>query len=436
MGIRDIIVFAAVFLGLPFMLRAPWIGVMFWVWIGLMNPHRETWGLAHSFPFALLIAGATLVGVLFTKEPRQFKGGGAAWALFTFMVWTWLTTAFALVPDDAWKMLDRVFKIQFFTFVALFVLYKRQHVQWLAGVIVLSIGFYSVKGGVFTLATAGNYRVWGPLGSFIYDNNALALATVMTIPLWVYFHRMATNRWLKWAIVGCTLLSVVSALGSYSRGALLAITAMSLFLWLKSQRKIGLGIFTALVAAALIAFMPGKWEERMGTIATYDEDASAMGRLEAWTMLFNLAVDRPIVGGGFEANTQELFDRYNPAASVHRSAHSIYFQVLGEQGFVGFAIFCLIWALTWRLSRQIISLARGQPDLAWAESMATMVQVSLVGYLVGGAFLNLAYWDMPYYLLVLLAVTKHALRSEGSAAAVPRRAGAALDGRQRVTSFP
>lgn len=412
MGIRDFIVFAVVLGGLPFILRRPWIGVMYWVWIGLMNPHRESWGLAYSFPFAQLVAIVTLIAVVFSKEPRSFKGGGAAWALFLFMVWTWVTTAFALVPDEAWKMLDRVFKIQLFTFVALVVLYRRQHVQWLAATIVGSIGYFSVKGGAFTLATAGSYRVWGPAGSFIFDNNALALATVMVIPLFVYFYRLAERAWQKWLIAACIFLSTVSALGSHSRGALLAISAMSLFLWLKSRHKVLVGAVIVLMATALIAFMPSKWEERMGTIATYQEDSSAMGRLEAWTMFFNLAVDRPIIGGGFEANTPELFQRYNPEASEHRSAHSIYFQVLGEQGFVGLGIYCLIWFLTWRLGSWIISEAKGRSEMRWAESLANSVQVSLVGFLVGGAFLNLAYWDMPYYLLVLLAVTRHCMRAE------------------------
>jgi probable O-glycosylation ligase (exosortase A-associated) len=302
------------------------------------------------------------------------------------------------------------------------VLYKREHVLSLASTIVVSISYYGVKGGAFTLATAGNYRVWGPEGSFVYDNNALALATVMTIPLLVYFREQTTRRWLKWFILACILLSAISALGSQSRGALLAISAMSGFLWIKSQRKVALGAVISILAVALIAFMPSKWEQRMSTIATYEEDTSAMGRLEAWAMLTNLALDRPIVGGGFEPYTEENFARYNPTAAEARTAHSIYFQVLGEQGFVGLFIFLLFWMATWRMGTQIVKATRDRPGAAWANSLAKMVQVSLVGYLVGGAFLNLAYWDMPYYLMVLLVVTRHALKQKDDVAVAPARA--------------
>jgi probable O-glycosylation ligase (exosortase A-associated) len=409
MGIRDAIVFVLVFGGLPLMLRYPAAGIMYWAWIGLMNPHRQAFGIAFEFPFAQVVAIATLIGLLFTNEPRRFKGGAAACILVLFMVWTWVTTSTALVPEAAWAMLDRVFKIQLFTLVALLVLYKRQHVLWLAGTLVISIGYYGVKGGLFTLVTAGNSRVWGPEGTFIYDNNSLGVANVMSIPLWVFFYVMAERPWMKLAILGCIALTAVAVFGSHSRGALLAISTMALFLWLKSPRKVLVGIVLGFLAVTIISFMPSKWEERMGTMATYEDDGSAMGRIDAWRMLYNLAVDRPVVGGGFEPYTNEVYQRYNPNFDKPQVAHSIYFQVLGEHGFVGLAIWLLFWLLTWRMCRQVIVRTRDRPDDAWANWLARMVQVSLVGYFVGGAFLNLAYWDMPYYLMVLMAVTRYSL---------------------------
>jgi probable O-glycosylation ligase (exosortase A-associated) len=412
MGIRDIIVFVVVLGGLPFILRNPSIGVMYWVWLGLMNPHRQAWGIAFEFPFAQVVAIATLIGLLFTREPRRFKGGAAAAILVLFMVWTWVTTSTALVPQAATEMLNRVFKIQLFTLVALVVLYKREHVVWLAGTIVGSIGYYGVKGGLFTLVTAGNSRVWGPEGTFVYDNNALAVANLMSIPLWIFFYSIARKPWVKLAILACVLLTAVAVFGSHSRGALLAISAMSVFLWLKSRRKLLVGMLFAAVGAAIIAFMPSKWEERMGTIATYEEDASASERIDAWRMLYNLAVDRPVLGGGFEPYTKEVYERYYPQYSKPQVAHSIYFQVLGEHGFIGLALWALFWFLTWRSCRIVIAKARGSPADTWAYWLAHMVQVSLVCYFVGGAFLNLAYWDMPYYLMVLMAVTRHALAAE------------------------
>ena len=62
-------------------------------------------------------------------------------------------------------------------------------------------------------------------------------------------------------------------------------------------------------------------------------------------------------------------------------------------------------------------MSRDRPDRHWAYWLAQMLKVSLVAFLVGGAFLNLAYWDVPYYLFVAIAVTRTLLRSAEAASA-------------------
>ena len=130
-----------------------------------------------------------------------------------------------------------------------------------------------------------------------------------------------------------------------------------------------------------------------------------MGRINAWEMAFNVAKDRP-VGGGFEMASRSVFARYAPDPTVVRAAHSIYFQVLGEHGFLGLALFLVLWILVWRDASWIIGQSRSHKDLQWASDLARMIQVSLVGYFVGGAFLSLAYYDVPYELVVALVVTR------------------------------
>jgi probable O-glycosylation ligase (exosortase A-associated) len=408
---RDLVLTLIVAAALPWMFRRPAVGVLFWVAFGLLNPHRFTWGFAYSLPFAQIIAITTALGILFSREPRKFKGGAATVILLIFITWTLVTTSTALVPDRAQFMLERVLKIQVGTFLALLVLYKREHVHALVWVIALSIGFFSIKGGLFTLATLGQYRVWGPPESFIAENNALALATVMTIPLWAYLYAQARAPWLRFVIFGCAALSTVAVFGSHSRGALLAVVAMLGFLWLKGRRKVVIGILMVSALPLLILFMPEHWTERMQTIGDYREEESARARIETWTMLFNLALDRPILGGGFEPYKRWIFDIYNPSFQGTYSAHSIYFQVLGEHGFPGLALFLLFWLLVWMKCSATVRLCRNRPEVAWAFWLAQMIKVSIVGYLVGGAFLNLAYWDMPYYLFVAIAVTHSLLKA-------------------------
>jgi probable O-glycosylation ligase (exosortase A-associated) len=247
--------------------------------------------------------------------------------------------------------------------------------------------------------------VYGPAGSFIEDNNALALATIMTVPLLYYIFMQATKRWLRWGLLAAMVLCSVSVLGSQSRGGLLAITAMLGFLWWKSESKAATGLLLALLVPIAIGFMPQKWVDRMETIENYEQDGSAMSRINSWTTATNLAKDR-FFGGGFRSHYAPGFASYAEDPSGVRPAHSIYFEMLGEHGFVGLALFLLLWILVWRDASWIIRRSRSRADLRWASDLARMIQVSLVGYGVGGAFLNLAQYDVPYNLLAALVLTR------------------------------
>ena len=167
-----------------------------------------------------------------------------------------------------------------------------------------------------------------------------------------------------------------------------------------------LALGSLVVAGVALLFMPEQWVERMTTIASYTEDSSAMGRINAWAFAINFVKDHPIVGGGFQVFQPELFLRYAPDPDHFVDAHSIYFEVLAEQGYVGLALFLTLGLLMMRTGSWIVKHSRDKPGLEWARDLGAMVQVSVVGYAVGGAFLGLAYFDLVYHLMAILIVTR------------------------------
>jgi probable O-glycosylation ligase (exosortase A-associated) len=126
-------------------------------------------------------------------------------------------------------------------------------------------------------------------------------------------------------------------------------------------------------------------------------------------MAWNLANDQ-FIGGGFDIYNAAIFLRYAPDPKDIHAAHSIYFQVLGEQGFVGLFLFLLLWFLVWRSAGWLIREGRRSEDTKWCRNLGAMSQVCLVGYAVGGAFLSLAYFDLPYDILVIVVLTKRWLQ--------------------------
>lgn len=383
-------------------LRRPWVGVMGWAWISLMNPHTLTWYLK-SMPVAAAMAGSTLLGVVITKDRRDFSVTPETGVLIALMLWMCITLPFSINLDDSFLMWKRVMKIDLMVLVSLVLLYSRKHLLIFTWVVVGSIGFYGVKGGLFTLLTGGSYLVWGPEGTYIAGNNELALALIIITPLFRFLQLQTTSKWGKRAITVAMLLCVAASLGSHSRGALLAMVAMGTAYWWYGGRRLDILLGTLFTATIALMFLPEHWFARMSTISEYQSDASAMGRINAWWMAWNLASDR-FFGGGFEIYDLNTFALYAPDPADVHAAHSIYFMVLGEHGFVGLFLFLALWFLVWLNAGRLRKEGRKEPQTQWLSDLGAMCQVSLVGYGVGGAFLSLAYFDLPYNILVMIVL--------------------------------
>jgi len=404
--LRALLVLLVVIGSLPIILALPYVGVLVFSWISYMNPHRLAhWSFVYDMPLAALVGATTLVAYFFSREAKRIPWTGITVVWLLFIAWMNITTIFALYPGSAWPQWEKVMKIQFMALISLALMTNRGRIDLLIWVIVLSIGFYGVKGGIFTLLTGGEHRVWGPPRSFIGGNNEIAFAILLVIPLMRYLQLTSGRLLVRLGLGAAMLLSAVAVLGSYSRGAFLAAGAIGVVLWWKSRYKLVLGVGIACAVGIGLTLMPPEWFMRMETIQTYDQDGSAMGRINAWWFAFNLALDRP-VGGGFETFMPDLFLRYAPDPTNFKDAHSIYFEMLGEHGFIGLLLFLSLGLTTWYYSYRLQRDTRGVDGLRWASDLGSMIQVSLVGYGVGGAFLGLAYFDLVYHLVALTVAAR------------------------------
>lgn len=399
---RDILVTALV-LGLAlYTFKRPYVGVLLMSWLGYMNPHRLTWSFAYSMPFALIATGATALALLFTKERTPPPNIFVVRVWFVFILWVSITTLLAFYPADALGEYTRFIKIQVGILFTLMLIRTPGQIKLLVAVIAFSIGFYGIKGGIFTIVTGGNYLVWGPEGSFIQGNNEIALAQLMALPLFYFLFTDTDRRWLKLTLLGCMVLMLAAIVGSHSRGALLGMICTGLFLWWHSKHKLPLAALALMLGLMALPLMPEQWFSRMATIQTYEQDASAMGRINSWTMGTNVALDN-FFGGGFGVFwSGEMFARYAPDPLDRHDAHSIYFEILGEQGLIGLLLFLTLWFSTWRLLGRIIAASDAVPaEQRWMADLARMLKVALIAYGSGGAFLGLAYWDLPYHFFAI-----------------------------------
>ena len=405
MPIRDVVIVTIVLALALLALRRPWVGVMNWTWLSIMNPHRYAWGFSYDAPLASIAAGSTLLSLLFTKERASpFKGVPVVW-LSVFTIWMTLSWVFGLDTKGDYAQWDKVIKIYLMTFVALSLLNTKYHIMAFTWVTIGSLAFLAAKGGVFTVLTGGSYRVWGPAGSFIADNNHFALATIITIPMLRFLQLQLEEGWKRHVMTVIMLLCVAAAVGSHSRGALLALMAMGGVFWLRSPRRGMVGMVMLFSIPFILLMMPEEWWARMQTIGDYQEDTSAMGRIHAWLVAIEVAKDY-LFGAGMSYQHVVLFQMYSDFSYGVIAAHSIYFQILGNHGFIGLFIYMMIWVTTYRYATWLRRNAIQNPETQWAAELGAMVQVSIVGFLVGGAFLSMPYFDLPYNLMVVVVLAR------------------------------
>ena len=411
MGLRALVLLIVFFSILPFCLNKPWLGILLYSWISYMNPHRYAW---FDFPFAEISAIVVLVGYLMTKDKDRFHMEREAKILLFLWAWFTLTTITAFEPSVAFTIWEKTSKVLLMVFMTLPLINTKGKLRYLVLVIAFSLGLLGLKGGIFTILTGGVYNVRGPDGSFIGGEGEFALALNMTLPILFFQARNEKKTWLKNALYVCFFFSIISVIFTFRRGGFLGLAVVIFLLLLKSNRKI---IASILVAAAIFSapyFISQTWFNRMETIETYEEDASAMGRVNAWKMAWNIALDYPWTGGGFETWRTVYRAKYMPsdATVIAGDVHSIYFEVLEEQGFIGLGFFLALLASVLASMQRLKWKFKKIKNCSWICNYADMIQVSILAYMAGGTFLGRAYFDLFYELVIIGVLLKVFARRE------------------------
>lgn len=409
---RDIVLALFIFGTIPFILARPYIGLLVWSWLGYMNPHRLCYGFAYSFPWVQLIAIVTLVSLVVSKESKKIPLSTVSVLLFVFLAWTGITTIFAVESASAVDKFEQFAKVLTMVFVTLILVNDRRRMHWLVWMIVVSIGFYGIKGGLFTVLKGGAYHVLGPAKSFIADNNDLAQALCMVIPLIRYLQLQATRKSMRTALGLAMFLTGFAILGTYSRGGLIALAVAGAALFLKSRGRIAVVVAILALGFTAYHFMPEQWTQRMDTLHHAEEVKTAQTRIQSWEFATNVALHKPLLGGGFEVYKNEsMWEQYGPEDAKQRAIHSIYFRVLAEQGFPGLVLFIALLAASWRNCSQTRKLSRDSPDDKWAFDLASMLQVSLLAFMTAGLATTSSYFDLSFQLMAMCALLKATVTS-------------------------
>jgi probable O-glycosylation ligase (exosortase A-associated) len=416
--VKDIIF---LFMFSPFFIlaiRNPFLGLCGWVWTIMAVPKNMLWGFSADIRFTYLLAIATIIGMFFDKDPlRKSPWNGLSILMLIFLAQTALSNMFTLGSSDAsWTVWGDFFKAILFSSLAVMLLTTKNRIDTFIYALLLGIGFNIFFEGLKFLATGGSYKIIGIPNSMMTDNNLFALGILMALPLYLYVIPQVRHKYLKLGFTGLAGLSGVCVIGSFSRGGFIGLVIVTWLIFIKSKQKIVFIIFAIVFASSAIYVASDKWNERIQTIENADQDSSFLGRVTSWKLATLAAIDNPILGVGqdslqhlhvwhlyyYDIEKFDFITKKNTPQNVPKAAHSIYFQVLGDAGFVGLLLFLLILFKSFFLSRK---LAR-KGKLDWIKSLAKAINTILIVFMASGGLLSLAYYDLFYVLIALIISLK------------------------------
>lgn len=408
---RDVLLALFLLSAFPVVIYRYQVGAMIIGFISFMYPQSNAFGFALSVQWLDIFLVLTLVGYFLKQGYKDYKHHTIISLTLILYLWVCLSTIFAINWEFSYDLWLKFSKVLVLCYVAFAMLNTERRLMAFMKVMVISFGFYGIKGGLFTIISGGGSQVLGPINSFFADNNGMALVLTMTLPFMIFFVTHAENILQRYFALFCSLTTAVAVLGTQSRTGLVALGVTILyFTWLQKKLFRALLIIVP-VAAVAFFFMPETWVERMQTTTELESDTSFQGRVDMWKASVRIANDYPILGGGYNVIfLPEVIARYIPLEVTARAIHSAYFQMMAEHGYVGFLIFMVVLSYTYYSASRMARQAREVSALPWMGDLTIAIRSSLVGYLVLGFTANIAFFDLTYFVMVITALADNMLQ--------------------------
>lgn len=421
---RDIVLL--IFIGAILLMgfKRPFLWVLLYIYVDIVSPQLIGWGVIRSLHLSLVTFIAAFAGyvILDSKEGSRFTLRQAI--LVALLAWCGYTTLGAVFQEFAWQKWDWVWKGMFFAAFLPLALRTRLRLEAAVLVFVLSIGANAINGGMKTVFGGGGYGTLTMLvdmDSGLYEGSIMSTAAIATIPLVLFLARRGTifpPNWMVWTfaialIFACLLIPI----GTNARTGLVCIAVFGVLMMRAVRHRF---LFAGLAGVAMIAslpFLPAEYVERMETITGFRSDESASTRIEVWKWTYHYVLENPN-GGGFDAYRGNSFTydlpqitgegnnrqiTYNEVTDEARAYHSSYFEVLGEQGWIGLFLWLALQGLglvhmeriRWREG------AKHEDRDVFMFDLATALQHAQIIFLVGALFVGIAFQSFVFILIAM-----------------------------------
>jgi putative inorganic carbon (HCO3(-)) transporter len=405
---------------------APFALGLGYVWVDTFSPQNVAYSILNAFPVSEVMAVAAIATYLLLDR-KSPPGLNLVTVLVVVMAgWVTFTTFNDPVrPVDAFGKWDWAIKTIVFSAFMPAMFRSRVQIEAFLQIYIFSLAGQFLPFAGKTILTGGRY---GASFGLVEGNGGLAegshLATVclMIIPILFHLRRytviLPRLPIVKLGYVGLAVACLAACIGTFERTALVGLVVVALGFLLRSRRRLLYGAICAgfvVAGSSYVATSHNEWVTRMKTIGSYSQENSAFERILIWQWTLDFVKTHPY-GGGF--NAYLINEIKLPATKEHpegiidkgRAFHSVYFEMLGEHGWVGLSLFVSLFAVSFLTLRSAAIRAKRLVGMEWCHDLARALQISLVVPLVCGAFIGIAFQAEIYYLFALAVMMRHQVR--------------------------
>jgi probable O-glycosylation ligase (exosortase A-associated) len=456
---RDLafVAFLVALLGLGF--KRPFLFVLAYVYVDEVAPQRLSYYLLNSLPLSMIVACLAFAGWLLAEKKTDLGFSARQGLMALLLCYAFYTTGIADFPIEAAEKWDWVSKTLIFAIFLPLTLRSKLRIEAVLLFLTLSAAAIIIVGALKTVASGGGYGVLNLMvtnNSNLYESSTIATVAIALIPIILWLARFGTVFPPDWRVklfAGALIFAcLLMPIGTEARTGLVCIGVLAILMLRNVKRRFLFAAGAGLLTLASIPFLPGSFTGRMSTIQGYESDSSANVRLAVWGWTWNYAKEHPL-GGGFGAYRQNKIEvrtvvnqtsggvqtiTARTTMDQGRAYHSAYFEMLGEQGFPGLALFLLLHICG--LVRMEVILRRYRKttaeDETWIAPLATALQQFHIIFLVGASFVAIAFQPVMFTILTL-QIGLDALIARRERAKRPRTgafAAAAASGRPGAAS--
>lgn len=403
-------------------LKRPFVWVLCYLYVDIVAPQIISWGFLTRMPTSLIAFAAAFLGWLVFDDKRDARFTWRQGLMALLLLYCAVTTLTADYPVEALTKWAWVWKAMVFAIFLPLTLRTRLRIEAVALAMVLSASALIIDGGIKTAMGGGGYgalRIFVENNTGLYEGSILSCVAIAIIPIVLWLAKHGTifpPDWRVWSfaaalIFACALIPV----GTQARTGLVCLGILCVFYLRTAKHRILISGGMALALMVAVPFLPQSFLARMNTIEDHKSDQSAGTRLGVWKWTWGYAKEHPL-GGGFEVylSSKVSYDTIatqsdggsatvtrHKVVEEGRAFHSSYFEMLGEQGYPGLALWLLL-QVSGLIQMEVIRRRwskRTGPDEAWAAPLAVALQLAQVVYLIGSLFVGIAF--QPFILMLI-----------------------------------